>query len=214
MFWRAVDIPANLHFAIRAWALLLILALLAMAYFGEVNASQWLRQLNWVSTYKDQIDFVSDVGLYPFYFFFIAIIGYSFWKHNQLGLRVGTAYLLAQALGSFLAVRIIKMTVGRVRPESAAKGLVNDWGVFTWDNALHSFPSGHTADLFTGAFFVAVIFKNKLIGWAAFTCAVIIGLTRIMLGKHYLGDVIMGAFIAGIFSIIIVQFWLLPRVRR
>ncbi len=74
---------------------------------------------------------------------------------------------------------------------------INGW---TNDNELKSFPSGHTANAFVALAYLIFIpyiksikMKNYLIfavGWGVF-----VSLSRVMIGAHFLSDVLVGSYI-------------------
>jgi membrane-associated phospholipid phosphatase len=68
---------------------------------------------------------------------------------------------------------------------------------------LTSFPSGHTITAFSLAAAVSILFPRLSI--LAFVAAVSIGISRILITSHYLSDVIAGAGI-GILSTMIVKY--------
>ena len=54
-------------------------------------------------------------------------------------------------------------------------------------------------------------------GWLRGAClgfAAVMGLTRIALGEHYPLDALAGAFIGGATALAVIQWWVLPRLRR
>ena len=69
---------------------------------------------------------------------------------------------------------------------------------------LTSFPSGHAVTAFSLAAAVSILFPRA--GIAAFIIAISIGMTRIILTSHYLSDVIAGAGI-GILSTMLVKYF-------
>ncbi|UHS57667.1 phosphatase PAP2 family protein [Agrobacterium vaccinii] len=96
-------------------------------------------------------------------------------------LTIGTASVL---------VHLLKFLIGRARPE-----LFMDMGAysltpFTGDNLYESFPSGHSAAAgsFFGAFLMLVPrFRVVFIG-----LALMIGVSRVIVGAHYPSDVAAG----------------------
>ncbi len=75
----------------------------------------------------------------------------------------------------WISIFALKLSVGRIRP----------------NGDLYSFPSGHTANAFALAMLLYLEDKRY---WPMFILAAIIGLSRIVLGEHYLSDVLFGAF--------------------
>ena len=102
-----------------------------------------------------------------------------------------TAYLTMTAL-----TNIGKYSFKEKRPDS---------------NARNSFPSGHTATVFTGAELMREEYGLNL-GIGAYTVAVGIAFLRLYNGRHWLNDVIAGAGI-GILSAR-VGYWMLPLYQK
>jgi len=90
---------------------------------------------------------------------------------------------------SLLIVQAIKRIVVRTRP--AERVLLNAH-VRVPDR--FSFPSGHAAASMSVAFVHAAAFHS--LGWPLLVIAVLIGASRVRLGAHYPGDVLVGQLIA------------------
>jgi undecaprenyl-diphosphatase len=73
-----------------------------------------------------------------------------------------------------------------------------------------SFPSGHAAFYFALAF--AMLYLNKRAGFWYLGFAIFIGLSRVVLGVHYMTDIIGGALVA-LISVAIIRFVLCYRIR-
>lgn len=67
----------------------------------------------------------------------------------------------------------------------------------------YSFPSEHTSVFFALAF--AVLYLNKRVGWVFFVLAVLVALSRIVLGVHYPLDIIGGFFLGYIISFLYIK---------
>jgi membrane-associated phospholipid phosphatase len=106
-------------------------------------------------------------------------------------------------LQSAILVTFLKDMTGRQRPEAAG-------GVDHWSGPIgfikqfekgqtglyDSFPSSHAATAFSLATVVAMEYeKNTWVGAAAYAVATGVGLSRVMLDKHWLSDVLVGAAI-------------------
>ncbi|MGH7656121.1 MAG: phosphatase PAP2 family protein [Gemmatimonadaceae bacterium] len=90
---------------------------------------------------------------------------------------------------SLLIVQAIKRLVVRTRPTERA---LIEAHVHVPDR--FSFPSGHAAASMSVAFIHAATFHS--LGWPLLAIAVLIGMSRVRLGVHYPGDVLVGQLIA------------------
>jgi len=60
-----------------------------------------------------------------------------------------------------------------------------------------SFPSGHA--LVLAALTTAIYFENRKLGYLFFIFSILIGVSRVFAGVHYLGDILAGFFIGSLF---------------
>jgi undecaprenyl-diphosphatase len=104
---------------------------------------------------------------------------------------------LATLVVSHLIVQLVKRTVGRPRPAQVLGecALVAEPDKF-------SFPSGHAA----AAMSVAIVysFAFPTLASALIPLAMLVGVSRVCLGVHYPGDVLIGQLIAALTAIPIV----------
>ena len=107
-------------------------------------------------------------------------------------LAVGAA-ALAVAAGITIFLRIKKAT-GRKRP--------NAFEPHCWATLLppdqFSFPSGHTITAFAVAVSLSMFYPTLAIG--LMFCAISVALSRILLGMHFLSDVLAGAAIGAVLA--------------
>jgi undecaprenyl-diphosphatase len=96
--------------------------------------------------------------------------------------------LLTLAL-SHLIVQIVKRTVGRPRPSHGISG-----AALVVEPDRFSFPSGHAAAAMSVAFVYASAYPSLAFPLILFAAAV--GISRVLLGVHYPGDVLIGQLIA------------------
>ena len=120
-------------------------------------------------------------------------------------LRAKAILIVAAVIGTGIAAMILKVIVGRARPYTGEIG----FSPFTFGSAHASWPSGHTTSSF--AFAVAVGMAFPKLRWPMLAIAALIGFSRMVLDKHYLGDVIMGATI-GTLGAILIYNWLRPKL--
>jgi membrane-associated phospholipid phosphatase len=73
----------------------------------------------------------------------------------------------------------------------------------------HSFPSGHTSTAFAIFTILAIAYPKKGVPFLGAIFAVLVGISRIYLGQHYLSDVVTGAIIGLFTSVWVVYFYAL-----
>lgn len=102
--------------------------------------------------------------------------------------------IVSQCL-SVAFVRTAKVLIGRARPDIYLKKGIYGFHGFEWNGHFHSFPSGHTLMIFTLATSLSFAFPR----WrnTFFILALLLSLSRVLLAKHYLSDV-MGTAALGI----------------
>ena len=107
---------------------------------------------------------------------------------SESRLREAAGLALLVLIASHLVVQVVKRSVGRPRPSRGEAGSL----IAVPDR--FSFPSGHAAAAMSIAFGYAIVFPHlaaPLVGGA-----VLVGMSRVVLGVHYPGDVLAGQLIA------------------
>lgn len=127
------------------------------------------------------------------------------WFVTDRDLEAFYVNLLIALVLDLIAVAVIKAVARRKRPPVN----VNDM-FFTVSVDNHSFPSGHAsrvvflACLFLNYTTINVVFKFVTLVWSLSVIA-----SRVLLGRHYVGDVVGGAILGLIEYIIIMNiFWM------
>jgi undecaprenyl-diphosphatase len=87
---------------------------------------------------------------------------------------------------NFVVVALLKYTLKRARPPYAINLPMLPY-------TKYSFPSGHTAMAFLIAFILSKKYPNYSIFF--YTIAILVAISRMYLGLHYLSDVVVGAVI-------------------
>ena len=161
----------------------------------------WMDPVMWLFSKTE-----ASIPLYVFLLFHI----YKAYREKTWGilLSVGLLILLTDQFTSSL----MKPFFERLRPshEPALEGMVHI--VNGYSGGTYGFASSHAANTFGIAMFLSCLFKkekpwiNWLFLWAAF-----VSYTRIYLGVHYPGDILVGALIGVMFGWLV--FKLYDRIR-
>lgn len=116
-----------------------------------------------------------------------------------------SAYGLFLLLHSFaisgLVIHFLKFAIGRFRP---AYDLPFTFDPFSFSYQTSSLPSGHTQVIFT--LVIGLLFmmpKKKVLQYGLIGCAILVESSRLVVGRHYLSDIIMGGFLGGFVSYIL-----------
>ena len=96
---------------------------------------------------------------------------------------------------SGVVTQILKHLVGRPRPKMLLFDHDSlDLNLFTFNSSFHSFPSGHTSTIFSIVFVFYFLFPG--IKKYIISVGIFIALTRLIIGAHYLSDVIAGSAVS------------------
>ena len=93
-----------------------------------------------------------------------------------------------------LVTQIIKHLVGRPRPNHTNFDESFGFNFLTFDSSFHSFPSGHSSTIFIVCFVLTAVIPRLRIFFYFF--ASLIALSRVVVGAHFLTDVIAGGLLA------------------
>ena len=193
---------------ILANGVFVLVGLLGLIAAGDSKSLDFLHRFLAPGDARPLVRFLSDACLYGFYlFFFVTLVG-SYLRPNPRARRIVQAYLLAEIFGSLLVVRSLKMVLGRARPDA---GVGDGLHGFAWGPDLHAFPSGHAVDVWICAFFAGLLLPHRSLRWLVIGLAVLVSLTRLMMNVHWPSDVVVGALIGGVISLLVRRYWLLPR---
>jgi len=114
-------------------------------------------------------------------------------------------YVLGSVAISGIVVDILKPLIGRARPKELLHHHFYGFDPFTFKASFWSMPSGHSATAFSG--FVALAFLYPKYRYLFFAFATLTALSRVLLTKHYLSDVLIGSTIGALTAI-----WLYKRL--
>ena len=97
-----------------------------------------------------------------------------------------------------LFTAIVKRVLGRGRPEN-----LDDVGALGFqhiinDHSFQSFPSGHTTTSFALAYAIGFLWPKAF--WPLATIAVLVGISRVVIGVHFPSDVLAGAVVGTVLA--------------
>jgi len=135
-------------------------------------------------------EFITHYGLYLFYLL-LGVIGiHAFVRKDRPLIAFCLAYIKTQLVFSLVAVRVLKVLLGRGRPGYGA-----GFTFFDTSFKYNAFPSGHSADAFvSGVFLYYLLSRSKYSGYRFLPLiyALLIAASRVFVSSHYPSDVAAG----------------------
>jgi len=113
-------------------------------------------------------------------------------------LAVAAQHALTTLVVSHLLVQLVKRTVGRPRPSRSLECMA-----LVVEPDRFSFPSGHAAAAMSVAFVYASAYPALALPLVVLAGAV--GMSRVFLGVHYPGDVLIGQMIAVLTGVVVLR---------
>lgn len=137
---------------------------------------------------------ITKLGKSTWYLVGFAVLFVFFKYYRRRPIAANRAlFLFAAVAVSGLTTDLIKPLVGRLRPKLLFEANLFGFEPFRIGYEYNSFPSGHATTVFALAASLALVYPRwrlPLFGFAA-----VIGLSRIIVGAHYLSDVMAGAYV-------------------
>jgi membrane-associated phospholipid phosphatase len=120
-------------------------------------------------------------------------------RRYSKALQVLTAFL-----GSALCTQILKNVFSMPRPKQFfSPGQYTNFIDGITQVGYSSFPSGHTTSIFALVTMLALFEKNKKFNALYLLPAVAVGYSRIYLGQHFLGDVLVGSWVGIVLAVLV-----------
>ncbi len=186
----------------KIWIALIGIAVIALvaAFFLDQATAHWINA-HPSPELKRVMQIVSRVGDWPEHIIAGTIgIAIAFAVRSKVWVRIFIAMVVALALAGVTG-RAITIATGRARPSVKTE---EQWNGPQFSSKYHAFPSGHTAS--STAFFVALFLARKKLGAPLLLIPILIALSRMIVGAHYLSDVTFAAILGVICAILVTHF--------
>jgi undecaprenyl-diphosphatase len=188
--------------AVFYWLIGIVIAAIAIAiafHFDDTVRDFIAQHQN--PTMRNLMRNVSFFGDWPSHLVVgLLLLGIAWQRHSKKWMRIFLSMLVAMAIAG-VAGTVIKRTIPRARPSVKTE---LRWGGPRFSTKYHAFPSGHVVA--STAFFGVLVFARRRVGLACLPIPILIGLSRMYLGAHYLSDVVCAAVLGILCAAVVWRF--------
>ncbi len=193
----------------KRWIALLIVAagiiLCLFAYIRvDIPVAFYCHDLN--RSVIDVAEMITKAGESQWYFMLLVPLFLIFrlvLKNKNRAMKI--LFLIIAVSASGLVSTLFKWIAGRSRPIELFSHKAFGFNFFEVGYELNSFPSGHAVTVFSLAAALTVLFPR--FGWLTFIPAAAIALSRVVLTSHYVSDVIAGALVGTLATLVVRYFF-------
>ena len=186
--------------------LLLILINIFWSHSLDVGLYNYFSKLNYgyeAVHLKEFFVSITKLGDSFWYFsiiFFIFLISFLGFKtkilslNNFLYLKNFSIFCFSYLLLVGLTTQFLKHIIGRPRPNHTNFNSNTIFNFFSTDSAFHSFPSGHSSTIIAVTLIACITIPSLRIFF--YICGFLIALSRVVVGAHFITDVVAGAILS------------------
>lgn len=193
-----------------------LLAAAAFAFGFDADVARAVR--NEPEGVRAFLDIVTDAALIAWYFYPALLLSLVLLFLRPGSLAPGTRARLfvmsawfAASLGAASALtHAIKYLLGRARPELLDSHGIASFEILRLGSAYESFPSGHSTN--AGVVAIALAIWFPAMRWPILLAGACLALTRIVVERHYLSDVIAGFAIGTLTALALARFLALRQI--
>lgn len=181
---------------------LIIISLAAVSYvYVDIPSAVYFRSFRGTSVWKT-LKIFTDLGRSELYLV-PGIISYMVYRNRNAIYASGSLFLFGSVAISGIVVDILKVILGRARPNLYFREDLFGFTFFKIDSDFLSFPSGHSATALSAAVVFGILFPGYRYGF--YLIGGTIAFSRIFLTYHYISDVLVGALLGILTSVLLYQ---------
>ena len=186
--------------------LLFLLVNIFTSYNIDVNLYNYFSTLNYgydVIYLKEFFIGITELGDSLWYFLIVTCIFFISFIFNKIKLISHKKYLKIKIFSIFsfsyiflvgLITQLLKHLIGRPRPNYTVFDESLGFNFFSTDSAFHSFPSGHSSTIVSVVLILSLLIPSLRSFFYLF--GFLIAISRVVVGAHFVTDVLAGAVVA------------------
>lgn len=154
-------------------------------------------------------------GRLPWVPFYLILAWFAIYKKGwKQGIIIILLTGLAVGLADWICATAIRPFVERLRPSNLENPISSLTHIVNgYRSGRYGFPSCHAANTFALATFFSLAMKRRWLTAVMFCWALLLCYSRVYLGVHYPGDLLVGATIGALIALALYK-WLYPAILR
>jgi membrane-associated phospholipid phosphatase len=200
------------QFMTRPWVLLFCFSFIALSFFYFDKPIAMWADAHTISQKFPWLEWVTNLGIGVVDIVVVALVALIFRfvvKNVQWERRAWFVWICLVIPN--LVCLVLKVLFGRARPDMLFSDQLYGFYGLHKSAAFWSFPSGHTTTIMGLAFGLSALFPQYIIAFIG--VGSFVALSRILLLKHFLSDVLMATYLA-LIEVGLLYYWLSKYVQR